>query len=158
MRSLPCFISPVIAMSASREASLPFCLAPVAQFLPAGHCRLFRGAGSAPREGPVRRGLRTAVPCHGVLGPNPQRRPAALARKRGRSGRTRTGRPPSRGRRAAAPGQALHSLRAVRRVGVMEAYKIEILDMRRRGISKQEIALTIRVLSLIHISEPTRPY
>ena len=29
----------------------------------------------------------------------------------------------------------------------MEAYKIEILDMRRRGISKQEIALTIRVNS-----------
>ncbi len=29
----------------------------------------------------------------------------------------------------------------------MEAYKIEILDMRRRGISKQEIALTLRVNS-----------
>lgn len=30
---------------------------------------------------------------------------------------------------------------------MMEAYKIEILDMRRRGISKQEIALTLRVNS-----------
>ena len=29
----------------------------------------------------------------------------------------------------------------------MKAYKIEILDMRRRGISKQEIALTLRVNS-----------